>query len=77
MGYILKHYYWLEEGLNDSMARHVATEWLKLMMRKDLKVIDSKCWFLDLLLRKTSWCEKLPRLIDIYNELNSFDIDID
>jgi UDP-N-acetyl-D-galactosamine dehydrogenase len=28
--------------LNDSMCKHVATEVVKHMMRKDLKVIDSK-----------------------------------
>ena len=38
--------------LNDSMGKHVATEVIKLMMRKDLKVIDSKVLILALLLRR-------------------------
>ena len=43
--------------LNDSMGKYVATEVIKLMMRKDLKVIDSKVLILGLLRKIVLMCE--------------------
>jgi UDP-N-acetyl-D-galactosamine dehydrogenase len=62
--------------LNDSMGKHVATEVIKLMMRKDLKVIDSKVLILGFTFKEDCPDVRNTRVIDIYNELRSFDMDV-
>lgn len=62
--------------LNDSMGKHVATEVIKLMMRKDLKVIDSKVLILGFTFKEDCPDVRNTRVIDIYEELQSFDIDV-
>jgi UDP-N-acetyl-D-galactosamine dehydrogenase len=63
--------------LNDSMGKYVATEVIKLMMRKDLKVIDSKVIILGFTFKEDCPDVRNTRVIDIYNELKSFDMDVD
>ncbi|MGY6743319.1 MAG: nucleotide sugar dehydrogenase [Cecembia sp.] len=63
--------------LNDSMGRHVATELIKHMMRKDLKVIDSKVLILGFTFKENCPDIRNTRVIDIYNELKSFDMEVD
>jgi UDP-N-acetyl-D-galactosamine dehydrogenase len=63
--------------LNDSMGKHVATEVVKLMMRKDLKVIDSKVLILGFTFKEDCPDVRNTRVIDIYNELKSYDIQVD
>jgi UDP-N-acetyl-D-galactosamine dehydrogenase len=63
--------------LNDSMGKYVATEVIKLMMRKDLKVIDSKVLILGFTFKEDCPDVRNTRVIDIYNELRSFDMDVD
>ncbi|MBN7812892.1 nucleotide sugar dehydrogenase [Algoriphagus sp. H41] len=63
--------------LNDSMGKHVATEVIKLMMRKDLKVIDSKVLILGFTFKEDCPDVRNTRVIDIYSELRSFDMDVD
>jgi UDP-N-acetyl-D-galactosamine dehydrogenase len=63
--------------LNDSMGKYVATEVIKLMMRKDLKVIDSKVLILGFTFKEDCPDVRNTRVIDIYNELKSFDIEVD
>ena len=63
--------------LNDSMGKHVATEVVKLMMRKDLKVIDSKVLILGFTFKEDCPDYRNTRVIDIYNELKSFDVQVD
>tara|TARA_Y100001958_G_scaffold98184_1_gene67835 strand:- start:23988 stop:25274 length:1287 start_codon:yes stop_codon:yes gene_type:complete len=63
--------------LNDSMGKHVATEVVKLMMRKDLKVIDSKILLLGFTFKEDCPDTRNTRVIDIYNELVNFDIQVD
>lgn len=63
--------------LNDSMGKHVATEVIKLMMRKDLKVIDSKVLILGFTFKEDCPDVRNTRVIDIYKELKSFDMDVD
>lgn len=63
--------------LNDSMGKHVATEVIKLMMRKDLKVIDSKVLILGFTFKEDCPDVRNTRVIDIYNELGSFDMEVD
>jgi UDP-N-acetyl-D-glucosamine/UDP-N-acetyl-D-galactosamine dehydrogenase len=63
--------------LNDSMGKHVATEVIKLMMRKDLKVIDAKVLILGFTFKEDCPDVRNTRVIDIYQELRSFDMDVD
>lgn len=63
--------------LNDSMGKHVATEVVKLMMRKDLKIIDSKILILGFTFKEDCPDVRNTRVIDIYDELRSFDIQVD
>jgi UDP-N-acetyl-D-galactosamine dehydrogenase len=63
--------------LNDSMGKHVATEVVKLMMRKDLKVIDSKVLILGFTFKEDCPDVRNTRVIDIYHELRNFDINLD
>jgi len=63
--------------LNDSMGMHVATEVVKLMMRKGLKVIDAKVLLLGFTFKEDCPDIRNTRVIDIYNELLNFDIKID
>lgn len=63
--------------LNDSMGKHVATEVIKLMMRKDLKVIDSKVLILGFTFKEDCPDVRNTRVIDIYQELKSFDMEVD
>lgn len=63
--------------LNDSMGKHVATEVIKLMMRKDLKVIDSKVLILGFTFKEDCPDVRNTRVIDILTELRSFDMDVD
>ena len=62
--------------LNDSMGKYVATEVIKHMMRKDLKVIDSKVLILGFTFKEDCPDVRNTRVIDIYNELRSFDVDV-
>lgn len=62
--------------LNDSMGKHVATEVIKLMMRKDLKVIDSKVLILGFTFKEDCPDVRNTRVIDIYSELKSYDMDV-
>ena len=63
--------------LNDSMGKHVATEVVKLMMRKDLKVIGSKVLLLGFTFKENCPDVRNTRVIDIYRELVNFDINVD
>ncbi|WP_373398932.1 nucleotide sugar dehydrogenase [Algoriphagus halophilus] len=63
--------------LNDSMGKHVATETIKHMMRKDLKVIDSKVLILGFTFKEDCPDVRNTRVIDIYQELLSYDINVD
>lgn len=63
--------------LNDSMGKHVATETIKLMMRKDLKVIDSKVLILGFTFKENCPDVRNTRVIDIYRELKSFDMQVE
>jgi UDP-N-acetyl-D-glucosamine/UDP-N-acetyl-D-galactosamine dehydrogenase len=63
--------------LNDSMGKHVATEVVKLMMRKDIKVIGSKVLILGFTFKEDCPDVRNTRVIDIYNELSSYDIQLE
>ncbi len=63
--------------LNDSMGRHVATEVVKLMMKKDIKVLNSKVLLLGFTFKEDCPDVRNTRVIDIYNELRNFDINVE
>lgn len=63
--------------LNDGMGKYVATEVIKLMMRKDIKVIDSKVLILGFTFKEDCPDVRNTRVIDIFNELRSFDMEVD
>jgi UDP-N-acetyl-D-glucosamine/UDP-N-acetyl-D-galactosamine dehydrogenase len=63
--------------LNDSMGKYVATEFIKLMMLKEIKVIDSKVLILGFTFKEDCPDVRNTRVIDIYNELKIFDMEID
>ncbi len=62
--------------VNDSIGKYIATEVIKLMMRKELKVIDSKVLILGFTFKEDCPDVRNTRVIDIYNELKSFDINV-
>jgi UDP-N-acetyl-D-galactosamine dehydrogenase len=59
------------------MGKHVATEVIKHMMRKNLKVIESKVLILGFTFKEDCPDVRNTRVIDIYNELLSFDMEVD
>lgn len=63
--------------LNDSMGKYVATEVIKRMMRKDLKIIESKVLILGFTFKEDCPDVRNTRVIDIYNEFMSFDMMVD
>lgn len=63
--------------LNDSMGKYVATEVIKHMLRKNLKVIESKVLILGFTFKEDCPDVRNTRVIDIYNELLSFDMMVD
>lgn len=63
--------------LNDSMGRHVTTEIIKQMMKKDIKVLKSKVLILGFTFKENCPDIRNTRVIDIYHELKSFDLDVD
>lgn len=63
--------------VNDGMGQYVATEVIKHMMRKDLKVIDAKVLLLGFTFKEDCPDIRNTRVIDIHKELKSFDMDVD
>jgi UDP-N-acetyl-D-galactosamine dehydrogenase len=63
--------------LNDSMGKYVATEVVKLMIKKDIMVRGSKVLILGLTFKEDCPDIRNTKVIDIYNELKSFEIQVD
>src|SRR6056297_4223335 len=63
--------------INDSMGKHVATEVVKCMMRKDLKVLEAKVLMLGITFKENCPDIRNTRAIDIYHELKSYDMQVD
>lgn len=62
---------------NDGMGKYVAQQTIKLMMRKGLKVIDAKVLILGFTFKENCPDVRNTRVIDIYQELLSFDMQVD
>lgn len=63
--------------LNDSMGAYVAQEVIKLMISKDIKVKGSYILLLGITFKENCPDIRNTRVIDIYNELKSFGVNID
>lgn len=63
--------------MNDSMGKYVATEVIKCMMRKDLKVLESKVLMLGITFKENCPDIRNTRAIDIYHELQTYDMNVD
>jgi len=63
--------------INDSMGKHVATELVKCMMRKDLKVLEANVLMLGITFKENCPDIRNTRAIDIYRELKSYDMNVD
>ncbi len=63
--------------MNDSMGKHVTTEVVKLMMRKNLNVMKSNVLILGFTFKENCPDIRNTRVIDIFTELTNFDIHVD
>lgn len=63
--------------LNDSMGQHVATEVIKLMVKKDIPVKGSNILMLGITFKENCPDIRNTRAIDIYQELKTYDLNVD
>jgi len=63
--------------INDSMGKYVATEVVKLMLRKKIEICDSKVLILGFTFKENCPDIRNTRVIDIYDELIDFNIKVD
>jgi UDP-N-acetyl-D-galactosamine dehydrogenase len=63
--------------LNDSMGAYVSSEIVKLMLEKDIKVKNAKALLLGITFKENCPDIRNTRVIDIYEELSSFHMDVD
>lgn len=63
--------------INDSMGRYVAGELVKLMLKKNLPVTDSRILLLGFTFKENCPDVRNTRVIDIYTELLSYHIQVD
>lgn len=63
--------------LNDSMGKHIAKQVIKLMHQKSIEVINSNVLLLGFTFKENCPDVRNTRVIDIYDELKSFDINVD
>ena len=63
--------------INDSMGKYVATEVIKLMMKKNISVINSNVLLLGFTFKEDCPDFRNTKVIDIYDELLKFEINID
>ena len=59
------------------MGKYVANEVIKHMIRKNLRVLNSKVLILGFSFKEDCPDVRNTRVIDIYNELKSFEIDVE
>lgn len=62
---------------NDSMGKFVALQTIKCMMQKDIKIIESSILILGITFKENCPDVRNTRVVDIYQELNSFGIRVD
>ena len=63
--------------LNDGMGRYVASELLKIMIRKNINIKNSKVLILGITFKENCPDIRNTKVIDIYNELISFGLNVE
>lgn len=63
--------------LNDTMGKYVAGEIVKLMVKKDIKIKDANVLMLGITFKENCPDIRNTKAIDVYNELLSYDINVD
>ncbi|MBS9525879.1 nucleotide sugar dehydrogenase [Litoribacter alkaliphilus] len=63
--------------VNDSMGSHVATEVIKCLMHKNLPVLKARVLILGFTFKENCPDVRNTRVIDIYNELRAFEMEVD
>ncbi|TNE78941.1 MAG: Vi polysaccharide biosynthesis UDP-N-acetylglucosamine C-6 dehydrogenase TviB [Bacteroidetes bacterium] len=63
--------------LNDSMGSYVASQIIKLMVKKDIKILGSKILILGITFKENCPDIRNTRAIDIYHELITYDLLVD
>jgi UDP-N-acetyl-D-galactosamine dehydrogenase len=63
--------------VNDNMGMFVANKLIKLMLKKDHKISQSKVLILGFTFKENCPDIRNTRVIDIYNELKQFDLEVD
>lgn len=63
--------------LNDGMGSYIATEVVKLMLKKQIKVVGSRVLMLGITFKENCTDIRNSRAIDIVRELRTYDIDVD
>jgi UDP-N-acetyl-D-galactosamine dehydrogenase len=62
--------------LNDEMGKYVATETIKLMIKKDIKVKDANILILGFTFKEDCPDVRNTKVIDIINELNTYNVNL-
>jgi UDP-N-acetyl-D-galactosamine dehydrogenase len=63
--------------LNDDMGKYVATEVVKLMIKKEIKVVNSRILMLGITFKENCPDIRNTKAIDIYNELITYNLNVD
>ena len=63
--------------LNDSMGKHVSSEVIRLMLKKNINVNGSKVLILGFTFKENCPDIRNTKVIDIFNDLIKYDIDVD
>ncbi len=62
--------------LNDGMGKHIAAETIKLMIKKSIKIIDSKILILGFTFKENCPDVRNTKVIDIVNELKTYNTNL-
>jgi UDP-N-acetyl-D-galactosamine dehydrogenase len=62
--------------LNDGMGKHIASETIKLMIKKSIKIIDSNILILGFTFKENCPDVRNTRVIDIFNELKTYNTNL-
>lgn len=62
--------------MNDGMGRYISTEVIKLMLRHDLKIKDSKILLLGITFKENCPDVRNTKVVDVINNLKTFEADI-
>lgn len=63
--------------INDGMGAYVASETVKLMIKRGMKIIDTKVLIMGITFKENCPDVRNTKVIDIYNELKAYNIQVD